>query len=231
MAEATTVVVGGDRGIGRGAADELARRGHRVGVVGGGTTDLTDGVAVAAALRGAAGDGEVGTVVVAHVEPAALTPVALAELGEEAWDAAAERTLQAGFVVLREAHEVLPDGARVVLVLPTVAATGVAGLVPLCTAVEGLRVMGKAVARRWGGRRITVNTIEVDLASFVLGDAQVGDDTASAVPPVPVLGEPALPAGSAVADVVAIVEVLAGEAGGALTGALLVADRGQVMQP
>jgi NAD(P)-dependent dehydrogenase (short-subunit alcohol dehydrogenase family) len=230
MAEATTVVVGGDRGIGRGAADELARRGHRVGVVGGGTTDLTDGVAVAAALRGAAGDGEVGTVVVAHVEPAALTPVALAELGEEAWDAAAERTLQAGFVVLREAHEVLPDGARVVLVLPTVAATGVAGLVPLCTAVEGLRVMGKAVARRWGGRRITVNTIEVDLAAFVGGDDRDAV-TPGGTPAVAQLGTPALPPGSAVADVCGLIDVLGSEAGAALTGALLVADRGTVMLP
>jgi NAD(P)-dependent dehydrogenase (short-subunit alcohol dehydrogenase family) len=231
MAESTTVVVGGDRGIGHDLAGELAHRGRTVEVVSGAATDLCEPDAVAAELRRAGAGAPVTTVVVAHVEAAALVEVALAEMGEQAWEAATERTLRAGVVVLQQVHAVVPDGARVVLVLPTVAAAGVAGLVPLCTAVEGLRVMAKALARRWGARGITVNTVEVPLAAFVLGAAEAGTERAADVPAVPVLSEPALPARSAVDDVAGLVELLDSDAGGALTGALLVADRGTVLQP
>jgi len=131
-------------------------------------------------------------------------------------------------VALQQAHGVLADGGRVILILPTVAATGVAGLVPLCTAVETIRVMAKAVARRWGARSITVNTIEVELAAFMLGDSDAGD---TEVTMVPVLGQPALPPASAVDDVIGLIDMLASPAAGAITGALLVADRGTVMQP
>ena len=149
-------------------------------------------------------------------------------MDEAAWDDACERTIRASFVLLQQAHAVVRDGGRVVLVLPTVAATGVAGLVPLCTAVESVRVMAKAVARRWGARAVTVNTVEVDLESFVRGD---GADATGSVPHVPVLGQPSLAERDAVADVVGLLDLLADPAADALTGTLLVADRGTVMQP
>jgi len=244
----TTVVVGGDRGIGRGVAAGLAASGRRVVVLADASAgeagldtagvvvevDLTDPEAVRSALAGAAGDTALTTVVLAHLDPAGFRAVPLVELDEAAWEVAAERSLRAAFVVLQQAHAVVPDGARVVLVLPTVAASGAAGLVPLCTAVEGVRVMAKAVARRWGPRGITVNTVEVDLGAFMVGDGD-GDgadaDGASAVPAVSQLGVAALAPRSAVVDVVRLVDMLDSEAGEALTGALLVADRGTVMQP
>ena len=86
----------------------------------------------------------------------------------------------------------------------------------------------RAVARRWGARSITVNTIEVELAAFMLGDSDAGD---TEVTMVPVLGQPALPPASAVDDVIGLIDMLASPAAGAITGALLVADRGTVMQP
>jgi NAD(P)-dependent dehydrogenase (short-subunit alcohol dehydrogenase family) len=88
--------------------------------------------------------------------------------------------------------------------------------------------MAKAVARRWGARSITVNTIEVELSAFILGDEPVDDRV---LPAAVTLGASALPAGSATRDVVGLIEMLSTDAGGALTGALLVADRGTVMQP
>ena len=230
--ETTTVVVGGDRGIGRGLAGALAQRGRRVVVLADGPLDLTAPAVVGAALDDASRVAPISTVVLAHLAPEALRATPLLELGEPGWEAAAERSLRAAFVVLQQAHAVVPDGARIVLVLPTVAAGGAAGLVALCTAVEGIRVMAKAVARRWGARAITVNTIEIDLAAFVLGDGS-GDveGAAESVPTVSQLGVPALAPGSAVADVVGLIEVLESPAGAALTGGLLVADRGTVMQP
>jgi NAD(P)-dependent dehydrogenase (short-subunit alcohol dehydrogenase family) len=237
MTETTTVVVGGDRGIGRDLAAALDQAGRRVVVLADGPVDLTDPEAVRTALDDASAAAPVTTVVLAHLNPSALRSTPLLDLGEPGWADAAERSLRASFVVLQQAHATVPDGARIVVVLPTVAAGGAAGLVALCTAVEGIRVMAKAVARRWGARGITVNTIEVDLAAFVLGhtaeagDGDGGDGGAASLPAASQLGTPALAPGSAVADVVGLIEVLESPAGAALTGGLLVADRGTVMQP
>jgi len=239
MGDAMTVVVGGDRGIGRALVDTFAERGRPVTSIGSDELDLTDPTAVRPALEAAApaSDG-VAVLVLAHLDPSSFEVAPLVELSEDAWEAAAERSLRSAVVVLQQAHAVLADGARVVLVLPTVAASGVAGLVPLCSAVEGIRVMAKAVARRWGARGITVNTIEVDLAAFVLGDAPGSDPDSGegagdrpVVPVVAQLGLSALPSGSAVADVAGLIEMLGSPSGAALTGALLVADRGTVMLP
>jgi NAD(P)-dependent dehydrogenase (short-subunit alcohol dehydrogenase family) len=177
------------------------------------------------------GSGTVDRVVLAAIDPSAFRAAPITSLSEDEWEKAAEYSMRAAFVALQQAYGVLADGGRVVLILPTVATTGVADLVPLCTAVEAIRVMAKAVARRWGARSITVNTIEVELAAFMLGDDVDGGASEVAVPVVPVLGQPALPPGSAVDDVLGLLDMLATPAAAAITGALLVADRGTVMQP
>jgi NAD(P)-dependent dehydrogenase (short-subunit alcohol dehydrogenase family) len=193
--------------------------------------DLTDVSAVSDSLRSLVGSGTVDRVVLAAIDPSAFRAAPITSLTEDQWDQAAEYSMRAAFVVLQQTHAVIADGGRVVLILPTVVATGVADLVPLCTAVEAIRVMAKAVARRWGARSITVNTIEVELAAFMLGDDVDRGAGAAAVPVVPVLGQPALPPGSAVDDVLGLLDMLATPAAAAITGALLVADRGTVMQP
>jgi NAD(P)-dependent dehydrogenase (short-subunit alcohol dehydrogenase family) len=193
--------------------------------------DLTDVSAVSESLRSLVGSGTVDRVVLAAIDPSAFRAAPITSLTEDQWDQAAEYSMRAAFVVLQQTHAVIADGGRVVLILPTVVATGVADLVPLCTAVEAIRVMAKAVARRWGARSITVNTIEVELAAFMLGDDVDRGAGAAAVPVVPVLGQPALPPGSAVDDVLGLLDMLATPAAAAITGALLVADRGTVMQP
>lgn len=166
------------------------------------------------------------TVILSWLHPSAFIAKPLHELSEEEWDLASEESMRAAFIALQRAYTKLRDGGRVIVLLPTTAATGVAELVPLCSAVEAIRVLVKAVARRWGARSITVNTIEVDLATFIAGDGDSSD-----VPSVPVLGVPALPASSVVDDVVGLISLLRSESANGLTGALLVADRGTVMQP
>jgi 3-oxoacyl-[acyl-carrier protein] reductase len=224
-----TVVVGADRGIGRAIFDGLRDAGSVDIVVGlGDEIDFSDPAAVAASFADIAARGTIGRVVFCYVDESAFVPAPIIEMDEPAWDATGERSLRAAFVTLQEVHRNIVDGGRVILVLPTVGAVGVAGLVPLCSAVEGIRVMAKAVARRWGARSITVNTIEVELSAFILGDEPVGDRI---LPAVSTLGAAALPAGSAVGDVVGLIGMLSTEAAGAVTGALLVADRGTVMLP
>lgn len=225
MGERTTLVLAPPAGIGDAIASRLRDRGDTV-VVLDSTTETTDADAVAAAL---AGSGPIDLAVLAWFEEPSLVARPIVGMDEQQWDDACERMIRASFVLLQQAHEVVRDGGRVVVVLPTVAATGVAGLVPLCTAVESVRVMAKAVARRWGARGITVNVIEVELGPFMLGDG--GTHAGDEVPHVPVLGQPALADRDAVADVVGLLDLLVEPAADALTGALLVADRGTVMQP
>jgi NAD(P)-dependent dehydrogenase (short-subunit alcohol dehydrogenase family) len=223
MGERTTLVLGSD-GIAAAIAARLEARGDRVGRLPD-DIDVTDAAAVAAALKESA---PVDVVVLARIEPAAFVARPAVALDESEWDEACERTIRASFVLLQQAHAAVCDEGRVVVVLPTVAATGVVGLVPLCTAVESVRVMAKAVARRWGARGVTVNTIEVDLDAFVRGDGPVGG---TEVPSVPVLGQPSLPERDAVTDVIGLIDLLSEPTAGGLTGALLVADRGTVLQP
>ncbi len=223
----TTLVIATKSGIGASLAKRLRDRGDSV-LHTDPSLDLADASAVADSLRSLVGSGTVDRVVLAAIDPSAFRAAPINSLTEAEWDQAAEYSMRAAFVALQQAYEVLADGGRVILILPTVATTGVADLVPLCTAVEAIRVMAKAVARRWGARSITVNTIEVELAAFMLGDE---DATDVVMPVVPVLGQSALPPGSAIDDVLGLVDMLATPAAGAITGALLVADRGTVMQP
>lgn len=227
VGERTTLVMSGEDGIGAAIAARLVARGDRVRTLPT-DVDVTDATDVAAVLRDGA---PVDVVVLARIEPAAFIARSAVELDESAWDEACERTIRSSFVLLQQAHAVVRDEGRVVVVLPTVAATGVAGLVPLCTAVESVRVMAKAVARRWGARGVTVNTIEVDLETFVRGAGSSEGAGGIAVSSVPVLGQPALPERDAVGDVIGLIDLLAEPASGGLTGALLVVDRGTVLQP
>lgn len=226
----TTLVIGSS-GIARAIAAGLVDGGGDVGaevVTLAETSVLDDPVAARDALVALIGKGRIELVVLAHLDPAGFSARAITELSEQDWDDSAERSMRHAFVALQQVHAIVDDGTPIVLVLPNVAAVGVAGLVPLCTAVEGIRVMAKAVARRWGARSITVNTIEVELSAFMLAD---GDDGVTEVPQVPVLGSPALPAGSVVDDVLALLGVFASPAGRSITGAFLMADRGTVMLP
>ena len=225
-----TLVITTGSGIGKSVATRLRDRGDAV-IETDSSLDLADVAAVSDSLGSLEGSGTVDRVVLAAIDPSAFRAAPITSLSEDEWEKAAEYSMRAAFVTLQQAYGVLADGGRVVLILPTVATTGVADLVPLCTAVEAIRVMAKAVARRWGARSITVNTIEVELAAFMLGDDVEGDAGGVGVPVVPVLGQPALPPGSAVDDVLGLLDMLATPAAAAITGALLVADRGTVMQP
>lgn len=221
-----TVLVIGASGIAGAIAAGLGAAGREVAhLIDTAVLDRPD--ATHGALVAILGDATVELVVFAHLDPAGFATHRITDLSEQDWDDAAERSLRQAFVALQQVHAVVADGTPIVLVLPNVGSVGVAGLVPLCTAVEGIRVMAKAVARRWGARSITVNTIEVELSAFMLGDS---DDT-SAVPQVPVLGSPALAEGSVVADVLGLLDVFTSPAGRAITGAFLMADRGTVMLP
>lgn len=224
----TTLVIG-STGISRAIVASMSAAGSAVAALT--DTDVLDDPAVAHdALSSLIGGSAVDLVVFAHLDPAAFSTRPITGLTEAMWDQACERSLRHAVVALQQVHELVADATPVVLVMPNVGSVGVAGLVPLCSAVEGIRVMAKAVARRWGARSITVNTIEVDLATFVLG-ADDDPDAVAALAQVPVLGAPALPDAPLLDDVMGLIGFFASPAGRAVTGAFLMADRGTVMLP
>jgi 3-oxoacyl-[acyl-carrier protein] reductase len=227
----TTLVIGSS-GMARSIGDRLLAGGRSPVLLADGTV-LDDPSTAAGALRAAVGDAQVDLVVFAELDAAGFLTAPITSLTEQQWDEACERPLRRAVVALQQVHALVGDGTAVVLVLPNVGAVGVAGLVPLCSAVEGIRVLAKSAARRWGARAITVNTIEVELAAFMLGETadEVEGEPRVPVPEVPVLGSPALAASSIVEDVLGLIELLAAPAGRAVTGAFLMADRGTVMLP
>jgi 3-oxoacyl-[acyl-carrier protein] reductase len=121
-------------------------------------------------------------------------------------------------------RELSERGGRLVLVTPTIALTGAAGLVPYATAVEGMRAMAKSAARQWGERGITVNCVAPPVELMAPARAAAPDGLALTAPP---LGrEP-----DARADVAPVVALLAAEAAHFVTGATIPVDGGLVMAP
>src|SRR5258708_2248056 len=128
-------------------------------------------------------------------------------MSEHEWRERCEAPLHVTLAFLQAAHTALRDrGGRVVVLVPTIAMTGAAGLVPLATAAEGTRSLAKAAARRWGADGVTVNCVAIGL------------DGASKMPP-------ALER----VDVAAVVAMFAGDAASSVTGATVAVDGGRWM--
>jgi NAD(P)-dependent dehydrogenase (short-subunit alcohol dehydrogenase family) len=107
-------------------------------------------------------------------------------------------------------------GGRIVLVIPTLAGFGAPGFVPQTAAAEGVRVLAKSAARRWGADGITVNCVAPDVATLAgrSGDAPAGADSALGRPPDIRL------------DIAPVVALLASDAARFVTGETLRVDGG-----
>jgi 3-oxoacyl-[acyl-carrier protein] reductase len=144
------------------------------------------------------------------------------------WDALADEPVRALLRTLQAARRHLPAGGRIVVVVPTVALTGEAGLVGLATAGEAQRVLAKSAARSWGAAGITVNAVAASPAALAAAPRAGGANLdGAALPPVP--------GGDGhddvEDDVAAAVALLLEPAASRLTGATLAADGGVVMAP
>jgi NAD(P)-dependent dehydrogenase (short-subunit alcohol dehydrogenase family) len=221
-ARPAAVVVGGDGGVGKRVAAGLAGRGIDVSVVAG----SAGSGAVEAACAQAALAGSLTAVVHAHVPPAALEPRPLTDVPDDEWQALADEPVRSLLRTLQAARRHLGSGGRIVVVVPTIALTGDAGLVALATAGEAQRVLAKSAARSWGGAGITVNAVAADRGAL-LGAAPAGDGPGVGGN----LDAAALPPAEGEDDVVATVALLLEPAAARLTGATLAADGGVVMAP
>jgi NAD(P)-dependent dehydrogenase (short-subunit alcohol dehydrogenase family) len=217
------LVTGGGTGIGRAIALGLEDAHATVTAVDGDFASRAEAEAAFAAVREATGS--IDAVVHAYVDPAALTSEKLADTAEADWDRRCEAMLRAALLCCQAAgQELSARGGRLVLVTPTIALTGAAGLVPYATAVEGMRAMAKSAARQWGERRITVNCVAPPVELMATAGAAGPDGLALTEPP---LGrEP-----DARADVAPLVALLAAEPAHFVTGATIPVDGGLVMAP
>lgn len=103
----------------------------------------------------------------ACVAEPALEPVPFVEVSEERWDSAWELTMLATLRCFQAAYRSFDGrGGRILVVVPTVAMTGAAGLAPLAAAAEGQRLLAKSAARQWGRDGVTVNCLAPALSAL-----------------------------------------------------------------
>lgn len=167
-------------------------------------------------------------VVHAWMPATAYEPMDLVAVDDARWNSVWEGALNATRYVLQSSFSVLSNrtddsnGGRIVVITPTVALSGAAGLVPYTTAVEGMRLMAKSAARQWGPNGITVNCLAPAPEQVPIGVASMAVSLAP-----PALGGP----GDVVVDLAPIVAFLLSDAAHGLTGATLCADGGVWMAP
>ena len=235
------LVTGAEAPLGCGLAVALARAGAAVGLLGhvdhdvigavGATgalmvvapTDFSTRDDIGEAVAFAAGRlGPIDGLVHTAVDPVAFEPRPLVEVDDEHFDAVWEATMCSTLYCLQAVHgQMAGRGGAIVVTVPTLALTGLAGLAPYAAASEGQRVLAKSAARQWGPDGITVNCLAV-APSLVLADAGPG---ASLSPPA--LGT----SGDVEADLGPVVVFLAGPGGRFVTGATLSVDGGTWMVP
>ena len=216
------LVTGGGAGIGRAIVLGLEDAHATVIAVDGDLASRAAAEAAFAEARDAAGP--LDAVVHAFVDPAALASEPLVETAETDWDRRCEAMLRAALHCCQAARrELSARGGRLVLVTPTIALTGAAGLVPYATAVEGMRAMAKSAARQWGERGITVNCVAPPVE--LMATARDAPDGLALTEP-PLGREP-----DARADVAPVVALLAAEPAHFVTGATIPVDGGLVMAP
>ncbi|MDI2128116.1 SDR family oxidoreductase [Yinghuangia seranimata] len=218
------LVVGGSD-IARAVRDALRAAGTVVGEAASG-----GGLAADAEAAGIAADG-VELVVYAPYTPGSALPRAVVDMSAQEWDRLAEQPVRDGLAALQAAHPLLKAAAerrgeaRFVLVAPSVAIEGGAGVVPLATAAESLRALAKSAARRWARDGVAVHLLAptvfaLDAEAEALRGSDVDRSEAA-------LGAEAM-SPEAVAEVVLL---LCGPGARYLTGGTFPLDGGALMVP
>jgi len=173
--------------------------------------------------------GGVDLIVHAAAKPQALVVRPLEALSSADWQAAVHKSFLATLFCLQAAHAAQRErGGAVVVVGPSTALVGGAGLVPLMTLAEAQRTLVKSAARQWGVLGMRLNWVGVAPAQYDPALAQ------AALPQTPELGPPP-PAlrrvPEAQADVADVIAWLGSEGARGVTGASINLDGGDWMVP
>ena len=153
----------------------------------------------------------------AHVPAASLDPCALVDVDDARWDLACEASIRSALFCCQAAHRRMrARGGRIVLAIPTLAGFSAPGFVPQTAAAEGVRVLAKSAARRWGSDGVTVNCIAPDVATLAGRPRDAHPDADSALGRTPDVR----------LDVAPVVALLASDAARFVTGETLRVDGG-----
>jgi 3-oxoacyl-[acyl-carrier protein] reductase len=162
-------------------------------------------------------------------DPQPSEPTDIADLAADEWVRLGQQPLRDFFQWCQAVSGLLGPGggrpARVIVLVPSMALAGSPGQVAWTTAAEGQRSLAKALARAWGTRGITVNTVAVPVA--VLTGHGADESAPLDRPGLQPLSLPALP--TLRNEVAAVLASLLEPAWAAVTGATLAVDGGQWM--
>ena len=165
-------------------------------------------------------------------DPPGNEPTDIVDLPVDEWVRLGQQPLRDFFQWCQAVSGLIGPGgdrpARVIALVPSMALSGSPGMTGWTSAAEGQRSLAKALARAWGTRGITVNTIAVPAAVLT------GHGMGSADEPAPLdrpglqpLSLPALP--TLRNEVAGVLASLMEPAWAAVTGATLAVDGGQWM--
>ena len=182
------------------------------------------GAVVAAIAAGAAGR-PVAAVLHAEVDEASCIESPLTSMTPDDWHDLCARPVASALWTARAAFDVLGGGGgTLAFVCPSVSMTGAAGLVPLATAGEAVRLLAKSAARRWGGAGITVNAFAPSVDACSPHDRGAGRPAVNAA----AFDESDVDAADEIASLLAY---LADPGSARLSGATLGTDGGELMAP
>ncbi|HSV36599.1 MAG TPA: SDR family oxidoreductase [Ramlibacter sp.] len=213
--------------IGRQLAQGLARHGAQVFEI---PVVFTSKAQADEALAEAAREiGDADLIVHAAATPAALVVRPLEALTPADWRAAVHQSVLATLFCLQGAHSQQRErGGSVVVVGPSTALVGAAGLLPLMTLAEAQRTLVKSAARQWGALGMRLNWVGVAPLHYDAALAQAAlPQTPELGPPPPALGRRPEPQ----ADVADVVAWLGSAGARAITGASFNLDGGDWMVP
>jgi NAD(P)-dependent dehydrogenase (short-subunit alcohol dehydrogenase family) len=170
--------------------------------------------------------GPAQVVVHSWTPPISLTSAPIDSLSFEQWREAVHTSVKCTIYCLQTAHDHFEGrGGSIIVLGPVLSLVGVAGLVPLCTALEAQRTLVKSAARQWGRKGIRVNWVAIGEGNYpALASAaipQVLGPQPPALGRVPDIGD----------DAAALVSLLGNDAARAITGATLNMDGGNWMVP
>jgi 3-oxoacyl-[acyl-carrier protein] reductase len=236
------VVTGGNRGIGKGIALELANAGARIAIIArsierasgaaaelpgdghaGFGCDVADGVAVDATIK--AVEEAIGPIDILVNNAGVTEDNLLVRLNDDAWDRVLDTNLKGAFHFIRAASRGMMRrrAGRIINITSIVGITGNKGQANYAASKAGLIGLTKSVAKELASRNILCNALAPGFIETEMTDA-LGEDTRRALSEQIALGR----LGTA-ADVAGVVRFLAGPAAAYITGQVIVVDGGMVI--
>ena len=223
-------MTGGSKGIGYGIAARLAASGHRVaatyrsGEVPDGVLavpcDVTDPEQVDAGF--AQVEAALGPVEVLVANAGITRDGLVLRMSDDDWAAVIDTNLSGAFRVARRAARAMVRArfGRIVFISSVVGQLGSPGQVNYAASKAGLVGLARSLARELGSRGVTANVVAPGYIETEM-TAGLGDDVKGKYAEQIPLGRM-----GTVADVAGVVDFLAGDVAGYITGALLPVDGG-----